>query len=501
MSHMKNIQSLLYLIPKSSYYNSEQEVIQEGIALHNDMFQKDRELYTYLLYFTESTYYSKSLIVERLLGNSIYKEEYKPLLDKDPRLPEIEEALILHALFNENMTHALKLLLRLKNQRINNARTQKIILRFIFDRGNTDFIAIKYKNKIKQLLIHALGQKTVHDILERRPEGYAKYNKLIKPYGNPYDLEVFDFVFNKDREYKSEYLKEYVKIRDDFKNDTIDFRKPINLPKEVLEGFNNFYKRGINITTLIAISNLSNKQKIQLQNTVKRHSNNTMELKIDLTQYSIIELLKYMYNKIDITKEEIDKCNHIIEEKAREIRNSIQGDFIVDLDNTAIIVDCSDSHSGSAQTKMHPFFKNITLMKVLENGNKDNIFLVGGRTNSNSLLEPCGDTDLSTALLKVAEKGYKNVIVLSDGFENVGSFDKVYKQLKNIGIDINAIHFNPVFSPRDFSFKSISDDIVAFPYTSERDIKNVMLFYLLNTDKEAFKKAIRQRIEKELLAS
>lgn len=497
---MENKQSLLYLIPKSSYYNSQKEAIEEGLALHNDMFRKDRELYTYLLYFTESTYYSKGLIVERLLGNSIYKDEYKSLFANDPRLAEIEEALIFHALFNENITHALKLLLQLKKNRINNARTQKLIIRFIFDRGNADFIAIKYKNKLKQLLIHALGLKTVHDILERRPEGYAKYNKLIKPYDNPYDLEVFDFVFDRDYEYTSKYLKEYVKIRDDFKNNTVDLRKPVNLPKEVLEGFNNFYKRGINVATLIAMGNVSDKQKIQLQNTVKRHSNNTMELKIDLTKYSIMELFKYMYNKIDITKEEIDECFRIIEEKAQEIRKSILDDFVVDLDNTAVIVDCSDSHWGSAQTKMHPFFKNITLMKVFENKDKDNVFLVGGKENSNGLIEPSGDTDLSTALLKVAEKGYKNVIVLSDGFENVGSFDKVYKQLKNIGIDINTVHFNPVFSPKNFSFKSISDDIIALPYTSEKDIKNIMLFYLLNTDTEAFKKVIRQHIEKELLA-
>jgi len=497
---MENKQSLLYLIPKSSYYNSQKEVIEEGAALHDEMFLKDRELYTYLLYFTESTYYSKSLIVERLLANSIYKDEYKPLLASDPRLTEIEDALIFNTLFNESITHALKLLLQLKKDKINNSRTQKLIIRFIFYRGNTDFIAIKYKNKLKQLLVHALGLKTVNDILERRPEGYVKYNKLIKVYGNPYDLEVFDFVFDKDREYTSEYLKEYVKIRNDFKNNTVDLRKPVNLPKEVLEGFNNFYHRGINITTLISMGNVSNKQKIQLQNTVKRHSNNTMELQIDLTKYSIMELFKYMYNKTDITKEEINECSHIIKEKAKEIRESIKDDFVVDLNSTAVIVDCSDSHWGSAQTKMHPFFKNMTLMKIFENDNKNNIFLVGGKTNNNGLIEPSGDTDLSSALLKVATQGYKNVIVLSDGFENVGSFDKVYKQLKNIGVDINVVHFNPVFSPKNFSFKSISDDIIAFPYTSEKDIKNIMLFYLLNTDVEAFKKVVRERIEQELLA-
>lgn len=494
MTSMKNIQSILYLIPKSSYYNSEQEVIREGLALHDEIFRKDRELYTYLLYFTNSTYYSKSLIVEKLLGNSIFKDENKDLLDKDPFIPLIEEALILHALYNENITHALKLLLQLKNSRINNARTQKIILRFIFDRKNTDYIAIKYKNKIKQLLVHALGLKTVHDILENRPEGQKKFEKLIRIYNNPYDLEVFYFVFDKNYDYTSEYLQEYVKIREDFKNNTVDLTKPTKLPKEVLEGFNNFYQRGINITTLISMGNVSDKQKIQLQNTVIRHSNNMMELKIDLRDYSIMEIYKYLYSKLDITQEEIEEGLKIVEEKAREIRESIKSEFFVDLDNTAVIVDCSDSHSGSKQTKLHPFFKNMILMHVFSNDKKDNIFFVGGRKESNGLMYPAGDSDLSTPLLQAVKKGYKNIIVLSDGFENVGNFDKVYQQLKNIGADIKVVHFNPVFSPRDFSFKSISDNIITLPFTSEDDIRNMALFYLLNKDTDSFKRIIRKHI-------
>lgn len=492
---MENKQSLLYLIPKSSYYNSQKEVIDEGKNLHNDIFKEDRVLYAYLLYFTDATYYSKSLIVERLLGNSIYKDEYKSLLENDAALPNVEEKLIFNVLFNENITHALKLLMKLKDERVNNARTQKLILRFLFDRGNTDWIVIKYKNKVKSLLVHALGLKNCHNILNETKDGMDKYNKLIKIWKNPYDLEIFHFVFDKDMDFTSNYLKEYIEIKNDFKNNTIDLRKPVNLPIEVLEGFNNFYKRGLNIASLVSVSNVSEKQKIQIQNTVKKQSNNTVEVKIDLTKYSIMDLLKYMYNKMDITTDEINECNKIIDEKAKAIRDSIKDEFIVDI-NTAVIVDCSDSHYGSKQTKMHPFFKNIMLAHIFNNG--DNVFYVGGKNDEKGLLQPCGDSDLTTPLLDVVSKNFKNVIVLSDGFENVGSFNKVYRQLKAIGVDINAVHFNPVFSPKNFSFKSISDDIVAFPFNSEKDIQNMMLFYLLNTNPKEFKKKVRAKIDATL---
>ncbi|MFW6024888.1 MAG: hypothetical protein ACOCRX_00955, partial [Candidatus Woesearchaeota archaeon] len=142
---MQNKQSLLYLIPKSSYYNSEEKVIKEGLNLHNEMFKSDRVLYSYLLYFNNSTYYSKSLIIERLLANSLNKPQYSTILKKDPKLLKIEDELIIRALRSENITHALKMLLHLKKNRINNSRTQNIILKFLFERNNLDYIAIKYK--------------------------------------------------------------------------------------------------------------------------------------------------------------------------------------------------------------------------------------------------------------------------------------------------------------------------------------------------------------------
>ncbi|MFW6015510.1 MAG: hypothetical protein ACOCRK_03670, partial [bacterium] len=353
---------------------------------------------------------------------------------------------------------------------------------------------IKYKNKIKQLLIHALGLKTINDIINNRSGSRTKFNKLIGKYYNRYDLDVMYFVFDKDYDdYQSDYICEYLDIRDDFKNNTIKLDKPVNLPKEVLEGFNNFYKRNIDLNTLISMGNTSTRQKIQLQNTVKRHSNNKMELKIDFNKYSILDLLKYMYNKKEITISEIYECTKIIKGKALKIRKEIKNEFVLDLEDTAIILDCSDSNYGSEKTKLHPLFKNIMLMNIF--GIAKNVIKVGGKFSEKGLIIPAGNTNLSYGLLKAAKDGYKNAIVLSDGFENVGDFDKVYKQLKHIGVDINVIHFNPVFSPKNFSFKSISDEVITFPYSNENDIKNIMMFYLLNTDTEKFKEKMRERID------
>lgn len=488
---IKNKQSALFIIPKSTYYNSKEEVIKNADMLHNEIFKEDRELYTYLLYFENSTYYSKSLIIEKLLSNSLYNPQNKDLLEKDPTLVEIEEKLILNALYGENMTHALKMLLRLKEKKVNNARTKRIILKFIFDRNNVDYITVKYKNKIKQLLIHALGLKTVNDILERRNEWKKSFDKWIGVYGNPYSLEVFDFVFNKEREYTSKHLQEYVRVKESFKNNTMNFSNPINLPKEVVEGFNNFYQRNINLSTIIAMTNTSNKQKIQLQNTVKRHSNNNFELDIDFNKYSPIELYKYLYNKNDLSQREYEEIIGIIHEKALEIRDKIDFDFT----NTAIILDLSDSNYSSKENRLNPFYKSLIFAEVFND--KAFIIPIGGKMNKKGLYEPMGDTNLTKGLLQAVKIKCKDIIVLSDGFENVGNFDKTYKQLKKIGYNLNVIHLNPVFSPKDMEFKTISDDVVTIPYFSEKDIGYIELFYLLNTNPEKFKEKMRKKIEEE----
>lgn len=497
---MKNKQGILYLIPKGTYYNSKNEVLNEAIASHEKMFKEDRELYTYLMYFTNSTYFSKSLIIENILKNSLFKPENKAIVDNDNKIIEIENALITHTLFNENITHALKVLLRLKDQRINNNRTSKIILEFLFKRGNIDMISIKYKNKVKDLLIHALGLSTIHKILNRESEGMRKFNKLIRIYNNPYDFEVIEFVFDKKSEFRSAYFKEYVQVREMFKTNTVNLSKKTEIPIEVLEGFNSFYKRNINLASLFTVANVSDKQKIQKQNTVIKHSNDMMEIKIDLTKYSILDLFKYMYNKKDITVNEVNECNAIINQKAQDIRLNLENnEFFVNLENTAVIVDCSDSSNGSKETKLHPLFKKLAMARIFKSSIKDNIILVGGNEKENGLVYPMGDTNLSKGLLESVKRGFENVLVLSDGFENVGSFDKVYKQLKSIGFNINAIHFNPVFSPKNFSFKEISDDIIAIPYTDVNDVENLVSFYYLNSNPEKFKEILRKRIVTEIL--
>jgi hypothetical protein len=66
----------------------------------------------------------------------------------------------LNNLVNDNgLPYALRLFVDMKNQKINNERSRKIILGFLWGQPNIEFYAMKYRNKIAQILKHVYGQK------------------------------------------------------------------------------------------------------------------------------------------------------------------------------------------------------------------------------------------------------------------------------------------------------------------------------------------------------
>lgn len=245
-----SLHNLLYLTPKATYPTRQEDIVRETRELHREAFSMDRELYTYLLYFLDSTYYSKGLIIQQLLTHSLNKPEHQHILREDPDRLRLEDELILRALRNETITHALKLLLTLKEQRINNARTTRLILRFLFERDNLDRIAIKYRQKLKSLLIHALGKTAMHHLLERTPQAAGIYGKFISPYSRMDGYELFDFLWGKNVFFRNPYFVEYLSVKDHFAYGTLHLLEPTCVPIEVVNGFNLFYKGHLDLRDL-----------------------------------------------------------------------------------------------------------------------------------------------------------------------------------------------------------------------------------------------------------
>lgn len=477
-----NKQSLLYMSPIETFYDTKKEVIENNLRLHDEVFGDDRELYTYLLYFNNAKYYSKELIICNLLKNSLYKEES---FNKEDLI--IEDFLIHRALLNENITHALKMLLSLKNNKINNNRTSKIILKFIFDRGNLDYISIKYKSKLKDLLIHALGLKNINKILSGNK---SLFDKKIGVYKNPYAYETFLFIFNKEIKSKSEYINAYLAAKDAILN-----RKPLKIKKglvpiEVLEGFVHSSKSYFNLESLYEVANVSDKQAVKKQKELKEKGI-SVKKEIDFSKLIFNDLVKLLYNG-NLENSEYENLKIEINKKLFSLDK-----YFKDIKQTAFVFDFSLSLEGSKENKYNGFYKELEFFYSLKDKYNDNIFLIGGELNNN-LVYPAGNSNVSKGVLEAIKKGFKKIVLISDGFENVGNIDILYKKLIDLEVKVEILHLNPVFSAKDMDFKILSDDIITIPFDNISDLEYLEMFSLLEKDSEEFKKIMRVKILEEI---
>lgn len=71
----------------------------------------------------------------------------------------------LNNLGENGLPYVLRLFVDLKDAKVNNERTRKIILGFIWGQDNLEFYAMKYRNKIASILKHVYGQKKTSILL------------------------------------------------------------------------------------------------------------------------------------------------------------------------------------------------------------------------------------------------------------------------------------------------------------------------------------------------
>jgi len=66
---------------------------------------------------------------------------------------------------DNGITYVLRLFIDLKNEKVNNERMRKVVLGFIWGQDNLEFYAMKYRNKIAQILKHVYGVKKTSILL------------------------------------------------------------------------------------------------------------------------------------------------------------------------------------------------------------------------------------------------------------------------------------------------------------------------------------------------
>lgn len=496
--------SVLQFVPKGSYYNKKEEQLEKVEKLWENFLKYDRLIFT-LSTLMKGTSYSKGRMFHLLLSNPVkYNEkELVPLgLDKD-----FEFEVLLFNLRKDDMTKSLKNLLMFTGGKIeketnekvlkpvNNRKTCKLILRYLFERDDNSLesMAISFKRKMKTLVNHALGKQIVHNILN----GNEKlFNKYIGKY-NPDCRIVIEHLFDKDIKWgkvsKYPKIKEYYHLKEIASGKNSDkflsFIKTSKLPMRTVMGFRNTYKLDIDLSDVYKQSKLSNKESIQLE---KAASRSGTKLKVDYEKSDLYDLWKTFYNKVLTNdNENLDKITDAIDKISQ---NKLFG-----FGKSVVIFDSSGSMYGSKERPLHPFLTGLCVISTIENIQR--VFWVSGlkkKTNSENVKDimiPYGKTSLWESLIDAVKLKPDTIIVISDGYENSikGLFQTVYNKLKTSGEKINLVHINPVFSSEVSGARKLVEDINPLVLNDYKFLETEFVFKCLTSNRDEVRKLLSSK--------
>ena len=497
-----NIDSgILQYAPKGAFYEEKDEQFNRVFNMWSDLFNYDRSLFC-LTTLLGGTGFSKGAMTHMLLGNPVTPTTL-PALEGLPG--DYESKVMLYNLAKERTPRALKNLLMLAGSegfnRVNNARTRKLILEFIFNRDERelDGLAVNYKGKLKQLVRHALGKQDLYKMLNGDGTLFMKW---IGRY-NEKALPVFMHLFDKEpiRQGLSTYypkIDQYWALRKAAQtHDMPNFVKHMRgMPQRTVIGFRNTYKVPIELSEVYDKAKVSDREAIQMETAAKRSG--AKKFTVNYMKQDLYDLWKAFYHKLmtgdadnmdDIEAAIIDKS-----EKAVKF----------DIGECVVIIDASRSMVGSDQRPLHPFLTSLCLIATLDNV-KD-VLYVGGKVvkaptkSETNVLIPHNATGLWRGLVDAVMTGVKNIVVISDGYENEvkGMFEHTYNHFKNAGYDFNLLHLNPVFAAdaKKGTARKLAADVEPMPLADHKFFETELIFNRMIENRDMVKKMLVQKYNK-----
>ncbi len=347
----------------------------------------------------------------------------------------LSDKAILTALKNLNQDngfpYVLRLFIDLKNEKVNNERTRKIILGFIWGQENLEFLSVKYRNKIANILKHVYGIKKTSILLSiaqkqiinkglfNNNKEFSIANELILKYfiDNNNSLRAFKillFLFKKDKNVNYNALE--FPILSEYQKAKIDIRNINVIPEEVLIGlisnvkhpqYHTMWSSDIQkeATKAIIRENVKvtsiNQQVRQTKSSVKLGVQKNVDIK-KATDFLALYKTGYETRFTDELKSAINK----LAEK-KKIENFYY-------ENIGVIIDNSNSMKGhKTESKNTPRAIVDFTAKVLNKSAK----------NSN-IIKTVGEiTDLASTFIQLLKeenniKPYDAIFILTDGYEN-----------------------------------------------------------------------------------
>jgi len=366
----------------------------------------------------------------------------------------------LNNLGDNGLPYVLRLFVDIKNARVNNERTRKIVLGFIWGQDNIEFYSMKYRNKIANILRHVYGQKKTSILLAIARKQIALSDGNIigteKEIGIIYDsiMKYFNgnsqvafklllFLFKEDSGVNYDaaqfpLLSEYQKAKTDITNIK-------NVPEEVMLGLISNVKHPQyhimwstelqrNTTKALLRKNVEvtsvNQQVRQTKSTAKLGVEKVVNVE-KATDFLALYKTGYETRFTPELHSAIDKL---------AMKMKIDGFYY---QNIGIVIDDSISMTGhKAESKNTPRAIADFTAKVL-----------GKSATTNVIVRTEGETtDLASSFIELLRKEnlnkpYNAIFILTDGYEN--AYDGLTNEVITIykaesGRDIPIFQISPI---------------------------------------------------------
>lgn len=483
--------------PRGTFYNSQDEVVASAYAAHKAVFEYDRGIYALLVSMPGVTDWSKQLAVVMLLdnprtephgitGDQIFglNAEYKIITRLTQSLP---------------ITRQLKLFRMLAEQKVNNARTRRLILDTILTDQGLEFHAVKYRRLLRQALEHAWGKRMagiLRAILGKKTREYTGTERsVIRKYLHPYgdgvirnirwqvaefmiavDPAVLSFILDNDPGVGEGFISAYARANTDFEAMKV-------LPPEVAEGKRSVFHKNRSHADVLALTqlNITPREKMTKQREFKEAG---VEVHFDPRGMSAVDLYIYAYSQ-GLT----DEIHEAMNEKAVKMAKSLPFRYA----NAIIVMDGSRSMYGSTTQKLRPAAIASALRDALATSTNSPFW----SRSPQRLFTPVGDTALAEDLVKAFQMNPDAVYIITDGYENApaGRVAEVMDRVRRMGITTPVYQFTPVVAAEAQSVRSLSEFIEVIPVSSNLEsVSNHFILSLVRQNLAAGLTAIAERV-------
>lgn len=439
---------------RATFYNSKEEQVKAIKAIHKELFGLERGIYAMALMLPGFTDYSKQLGVVQLLNTA---RTDNGLLDST------QEAQVILNLFNQlSVPRKLKLFVWLKAEKINNARTRKLILRSLLEEKKLELWSVKYRSKLKSALQHAWGKRTtsiIKSILEKpfserttKEKGILKNNVLRYTHFKAKPKEVLEciaFILGVAQVYHLGLFKAHEAAKQNLEEGQ-------KLPFEVLEGIRSTYHKEVPPAKVLELtkSNLTTGQRLAMQ---AKGQKEKVEIKFNPLNYDAVKLYIYAY-KQGLTPE----ITEALSLKAQKSATALPIQF----GKIGLLLDNSQSMMGDETQYLRPMAITLAVRDVLKKASKECIVANDVDLKlSTGLVTPSGDTALAMGLVELLEANVEQIFILSDGYENTpaGRVDEVLQLARKMGIQTPVFQVSPVMGAESNGLRKLSESITGFP--------------------------------------